>query len=337
MRISILILTIFYSASSLAIISNFPLSWGKHPYLIYSGCTGTIFSGKFVLLAGHCGAWEFPQTVKLHNDTTATPYKRHSNLYGRGDATIDFGIWEFKESIKTNEVVFLQDLNDKTKEPILNDKLTVQGFGQENKSPNLKLGKFTVENKSGTVLHVKGIESESIPGDSGAPSFDENGLVVGILYAGGGGDSSISSIENLFNDETKNYITATIDNWHSVTELRFTGKKTIDVQSLHINNVDMATRWNSAMLTTGGVTVTGGTCVTDGEVKPFGMCTLELEATTEQGVVILDDDNKITINRTVKVEPVPDNGKSGGSVNIFSIFILLAISLRKKIKSEFLN
>jgi len=133
----------------------------------------------------------------------------------------------------------------------------------------------------------------------------------------------------------KDWLLQNIDRWHSATELKFTGDTTIEVQSLHVNNIDMEPRQNNGTLTTGDVTVTGGTCVTDGEVAPFGMCTLELKSGAGEGKVILEDGNAITVNRAPKPEPKPDNGGSGGgSFGLFALLGLAGIALGRQRKAK---
>ncbi|WP_305843089.1 hypothetical protein [Photobacterium leiognathi] len=76
---------------------------------------------------------------------------------------------------------------------------------------------------------------------------------------------------------------STINDWHSPTELKFTGNKTIEIQSLHVNNTNIALRQNNGSLSSGDVTVTGGSCITDGDVAPFGICTLEMKSGPYEG------------------------------------------------------
>ena len=91
---------------------------------------------------------------------------------------------------------------------------------------------------------------------------------------------------------------------------------------------------NAGSLTSGDVAVTGGTCVTDGNVSPFGTCSLDLRAGKGEGHILLDDGNTVTINRAPKPEPTPvpqhSGGKSGGSVGWLGLLGLLAFAFKRK-------
>ncbi|SGZ04440.1 trypsin-like serine protease [Moritella viscosa] len=328
------------SQSANAIEGGSSLLWAEHPYLIESNCTGSVLAGKFVLLAGHCGASvdnPFPRQVNLSNGESMMPTARNAQPYynksGAWGGGADVAIWTLPKSAPMDKVVFIADLNNPVSSVNIGDKVSFMGFGQDDNTPRLGQAFNTVTIKYPEIIIYEDPLAHSVPGDSGAPVLNASNKIIGVNYAASG---SIDSITGRYNQNgvdlhfVKDWLLESINSWHSATELKFTGTKTIDVQSLHVNNLDMATSWNAGTLTTGGVTVTGGTCVTDGEVKPFGMCTLELDATTKQGFVNLDTGNKITINRTVKVKPTPDGGSSGGSFGFASILGLLTLLLRRK-------
>jgi len=327
------------------------INWIDHSYIVESDCTGTVLAGKFIILAGHCGAWAsnpFPRLVRFSNGDAMLPTSRNADPYydkgGKYNGGVDTAIWTLPESAKMDKVIFIADLNDAAKNPKINDKVTVFGFGRDNNTAKLGKIESIITNITDAGITYSDAIQHTVPGDSGGPVLNGKNELISTHYSATG---SIDPLTGMYDGSGANLVTVkdwlleSVNSWHSATELKFTGTKTIDVQSLHVDNVNMIDSWNAGTLTSGGVTVTGGSCVTKADVKPFGMCTLELEATTEQGFVNLDDDNKITINRTVKPEPEPepkpapntDSGKSGGSMGIFSLLALFGISLRRKFNS----
>ncbi|MGF1872024.1 trypsin-like serine protease [Photobacterium indicum] len=340
-----LALTSLYSMPSYAVEGGTALNWNEHPYLIESDCTGTIFAGKYALLAGHCGASvsnPFPRTVNLSNGENMMPTSRNgepfdndSGIWGGG---VDVAIWTLPSTAPMDKVAFLADLN--TVNPTLNDDVSFIGFGQDDSTPRLGQADNTIINQTSQAFVYGDPIAHSVPGDSGAPLFNDNNKIIGVNYSSTG---SINPSSGLYTQNaidlrvTKDWILQSINRWHSATELKFTGDMTIDVQSLHKNDVSLAARWNNGILTTGDVTVTGGTCMTTKTIEPYGMCTLELSSAGGEGKVMLEDGNDITVNRVEVVEPVepPTSGgdSGGGSMGWLSVLGLLTIArLRKKNK-----
>jgi len=348
-KLTAIALTSMASQNAAAVEGGTFVNWQEHPYLIESNCTGTVLAGKFILLAGHCGASvtsPFPNLVDFANGDSMMPTTRNAEPYydkdGIYNGGVDVAMWTLPESAKMDKVVFISDLNDNTTAVKLNDKVSFMGFGQDDHTARLGQAFNEVVKTYGEVFIYGDPIQHSVPGDSGAPVFNAKNKIIGVHYSSNGGSDPQTGLyeQNGTNLRyVKNWVLKTINDWHSVTELKFTGTKTIDVQSLHVDNVNMIDSWNAGTLTSGGVTVTGGTCVTKADVKPFEICTLELEATTEHGFVNFDTDNKLTINRPVptptppqpKPTPKPaDSGKSGGSMGIFSLLALFGMSFRRK-------
>ncbi|CAG23479.1 trypsin-like serine protease [Photobacterium profundum] len=341
-----LALTSMVSVSSYAVEGGTTLSWTEHPYFIESQCTGTVLGGQYILLAGHCGASvdsPFPRQVNLSNGETmipttrnAEPYYDVDGIWGGGGA--DVALWTLPSTAPMNKVLFVADLFDAASTVNLGDNVSFMGFGQDDNTPRLELAKnHTVSWFGISAFEYKGIDGHSVPGDSGAPVLNTDNNIIAVNYSSGGNVDSEGKYDANGTDLhfVKNWLLQNINRWHSATELTFTGDKTIEVQSLHVNAIDMATRQNNGTLTTGDIAVTGGTCVTDGAVSPFGMCTLEIKSGSGEGKIMLEDGNAITVNRAPepdpKPEPKPDNGSSGGgSLGWFGLLSLLAITLRHK-------
>jgi len=313
-----------FSASSYAVEGGTSLTWSEHPYLIETiGCTGTVLAGKFVLIAGHC-----------INDYAILADGSRRNMIDRVKVDgVDIAVWTLDTKIPMDKAIFIANLNDDASIVNLDDKVSFMGFGQNDYTP--RLGQ-AFNHVTDAVFGDMGISysdtinaiAYSVPGDSGAPVLNADNRVVAVNYsADGNPDGQQSGVNLRF---VRDWLLQSVNSWHSVTELKFTGTKRIEVQSLHVLDTDLSERQNNGTLTTGDVEVTGGSCVTDGAV-PFGICILELSSNGGEGKVILEDGNEITINRVVTTPPTiqPDSGSSGGSMGAFSILALLAVSLRR--------
>ena len=332
-----------YSTVSYAVESGTPISWRDHPYIVESQCTGTVLAGKYILLAGHCADSvdsPFPRLVNFADGSNIMPIHRNT-LYKPElpkSEFADIALWTLPNTAPMDRIVFIDDLNNIAETPKLNDTVTIIGFGQNDSTP--RLGQIT--NKIISTLYpeiyIFGHETQhTIQGDSGAPIFNSNNRIISTIYSGSGSKDTTTGMydtNGVILRFVKDWLLTGINAWHSPTELKFTGSKTIEIQSLHVNPTNLADRQNAGILTTGDVNVTGGTCVTDGDVASFGTCTLELQAGNNEGHVQLEDGNTITINRTPEPkpepQPQPEGGKSGGSMGWLGLLGLLAFAFKRK-------
>lgn len=336
-QISLLALGIssLFSVSSYAVQDGTSLSWEKYPYIVESQCSGTVIAGKYILLAGHCGASidnPFPRLVNFSDGSAMMPIHKNAEPYYQEKNSSDVALWTLPESAPINTIAFIDNLNDPNTMPTLGDKVSFIGFGQKDNIPRLGKGINSIIKEYPSIFIYGDAQAYSVPGDSGAPVFNEQNKVIAVNYSGAG---SIDRNQNGVNLRfVKDWLLKSIDAWHSPTELKFTGSKTIEIQSLHVNPTNLADRQNAGILTTGDINVTGGTCVTDGDVAPFGTCTLELQAGNNEGHVQLEDGNTITINRTPEPkpepQPQPEGGKSGGSMGWLGLLGLLAFAFKRK-------
>ncbi|MBA5685060.1 trypsin-like serine protease [Photobacterium damselae subsp. damselae] len=342
-QISLLALAItsLFSVPSYAVEDGVSLSWDKYPYIIESQCTGTVIAGKYILLAGHCGASienPFPRVVNFVDGSTMMPVHRNAEPYYQEKNSVDIALWTLPKSAPMNTIAFIDNLNDPNTMPTVGDKVSFIGFGQNDNIPRLGKGINSIIKEYPSIFIYGNSQSYSVLGDSGAPVFNEQNKIIAVNYAGAG---SIDRDQNGVNLRfVKDWLLQSINAWHSPTELKFTGSNTIEIQSLHVNNTNLALRQNNGALSSGDVTVTGGSCITDGDVTPFGTCTLELSSTGGEGHIMLDDGNTITINRAPKPDPQPepkpdpqpkpDGGKSGGSMGYLSLLGLLALAFKRK-------
>lgn len=345
-KVALLLAIASLSSTAYAVEGGQDVSWQDYPYLVESQCTGTVLGGKYVLLAGHCGASvssPFPRMVSLSNQTDIMPVTRNAELYKKtGNDFVDIALWTLPQSVPTYKVAFIADLNAPETKVKLGNEISFIGFGRDNHIPKLGKAQTTVswliDNLSESArfdYDSKSTQGHSVPGDSGAPVLNANNRIIGINTVG------IPDQAGFFHNggerlrKAKDWLLQNINAWHSPTELMFTGDNTLDIQSLHVNPTNLAERQNNGTLTTGDVSVTGGTCLTD-TIEPFGTCTLEMTAGQYEGKVILDDGNEITINRgkkpTPPIPPTPKDGggSGGGSIGWLGLLGLLGCALRRK-------
>ena len=338
-KVAMLLALASLSSTAYAVEGGQDVNWQDYPYLVYSHCTGTVLAGKYVLLAGHCGASvssPFPRMVHLSNQTDVMPISRNAELFEKTDDDfVDIALWTLPQSVPTDKVAFIADLNAPETKVELGDDISFIGFGRDNHIP--KLGRaintvtWMIDDLSESARFDYSGAAHSVPGDSGAPILNIYNNIIGVNTSGG--STTSSGGERL--RKAKDWLLTNINTWHSPTELTFTGGNTIEIQSLHVNPTNLAERQNNGTLTTGDVSVTGGTCLTD-TIEPFGICTLEMKSGQYEGKVMLDDGNEITINRGKKpTPPNPDpDGKDkdggGGSIGWLGLLGLLAFAFKRK-------
>ncbi|MGF1832129.1 S1 family peptidase, partial [Photobacterium angustum] len=308
-KVALLLAIASLSSTAYAVEGGQDVSWQDYPYLVYSHCTGTVLAGNKVLLAGHCfNASLKPQRALTLVNGELMNGVSMKTLYDTAlpeNEIVDVAIWTIEKSIPTSKIAFIADLNAPETKVELGDKISYLGFGRDNDIQ--KLGKavntvIRIFNSDDSRFDYSGT-AHSVPGDSGAPVFNKNYRIIGVNTSNNGATDDgtpISGGERL--RKAKDWLLQNINAWHSPTELMFTGDNTLDIQSLHVNPTNLAERQNNGTLTTGDVSVTGGTCLTD-TIEPFGTCTLEMTAGQYEGKVILDDGNEITINRGKKPTP----------------------------------
>jgi V8-like Glu-specific endopeptidase len=345
-KITILALSIasFFAASSAhAVEGGTPISWVDHPYLVESRCTGTVLAGKYVMLAGHCALGEL-RPVNLSNGTSIMPTGRNTLYKPELPETeyADIALWTLPKSAPMDKIVFIDDLNNAANAPQLNDEVTIMGFGQNDSVPRLGMITNYITSILYPEIYIYGHATQYITnGDSGAPVFNSANRIISTMYSSTGSNDPATGLyeQNGVNLRlVKNWLLKGINDWHSPTELKFTGAQTIEIQSLHVNDKNLADRWNNKTLTAGEITVMGGTCVTD-MIVPFGTCTLDVDAGVGEGKIKLTDNNIVTINRAAIVEPDmggstdKDNNNSGGgggSLGWLTLLALLPLAWRRK-------
>ncbi|WP_318452327.1 trypsin-like serine protease [Photobacterium leiognathi] len=344
-KVALLLALASLSSTAYAVEGGQDVNWQDYPYLVEAhGCTGTVLGGNKVLLAGHCFWGATPQqTLSLANGEVMNGVSMKT-LYDEttpNNDVVDVAIWTIEKTIPTSKIVFVADLNAPETKVELGDEISFIGFGRDNHRP--KLGKavntimrISSPDLSGNARLDYSGTAHSVAGDSGAPVFNKNNRIIGVNTSDNGvtdDGTPISGGERL--RKAKDWLLSNINAWHSPTELTFTGDNTIEIQSLHVNPTNLSERQNNGTLTTGDVSITGGTCLTD-TIEPFGICTLEIRSGQYEGKVMLDDGNEITINRGKKPTPPPpkptpkDSGSGGGSIGWLGLLGLLAFAFKRK-------
>ncbi len=327
-KITILVFSLanFFAASSaFAIVGGVDINKSEYPqFLKIGGCSGSIVAGRYVLTAAHC---EKTAANSAINGNSVTHFIGNPDWIANG---YDVGIATLKNIYPVNTVSFLSDV------PMIDENVQADIYGWSTGS--LKRATMLTRAKDSVVpqaLYLKfDNNGHTEQGDSGSPVLINNAIVSIHNGVDGSHEGDFGAITSRI-EYSRDFILSTINDWHSPTELKFTGNKTIEIQSLHVSNTNLALRQNNGTLSSGDVTVTGGSCATD-DVAPFGICTLEMKSGPYEGKVVLDDGNEITINRGKKpTPPNPDpDGKSkgggGGSLGWLTLLGLLGCALRRR-------
>ena len=319
------------SASAHAIVGGTSVDESLYQqYVTYTAgnqrCSGTIVGGKYILSAAHC--MTNAKTGNIKDQRLIKFTTNPDDLLSRG---FDIAIATIEEQYKTPTITFLSDLH-------VLDSERVDVFGWSTGAlKSAVMRTYLINPNIPEALFLSDIsEGHTDEGDSGSPIVLNNRIISihgGKALNGNDTDTVTSRIEY-----SRDFILNTINDWHSPTELKFTGAQTIEIQSLHVNDTNLAERWNATdTLTTGDVTVTGGTCVTD-IIAPLGTCTLDITADAGEGKIKLTDNNIVSINRAAVVEPDTggstdkDNNNSGGggSLGWLTLLALLPLAWRRK-------
>ncbi|ARR51798.1 trypsin-like serine protease (plasmid) [Photobacterium damselae subsp. damselae] len=338
------------STPALAIEGGTALNWAEHDNLVRMNCTGTIIGGKFVLTADHCfDEGQKLGAVTLSNNETASiqKYYRPSK-----ENNADVAIWELET---TPSVTFFEPLS--MMPVVIDDQLQINGFGQAQTTPRKATKSvFSITDIIYDTINIgSGITEE---GDSGSPVIKNNTGIVAVHSAGMGANSNE---ERLNYPKTRNSILDTVNGWHYPTVVKTTTgeEKEVRIQSLFkdeevidLTNLSIESSNSGIRVTVNPSCVsyeprTDATPATSSNVRPFDVCTLNIDAnddvygtvTIKNNASIGGQDAVITINPQAKPKPQPDNGGtsqptnnggSGGSMGILTLIGLLGIALKRK-------
>lgn len=322
-KITILAFSIanFFAASSaFAIVGGADVIESDYPQFVNFGCSGSIVAGKYILTAAHC---EKTAADSVINGNAITNFIGNPDWVANG---YDVGIATLKNIYPIDTVSFLSDVT-MTDENVPAD---MYGWSTGSLKRATMLTRAPLFNVPQALYLKFDNNGHTAAGDSGSPVLINHAIVSIHNGVDGSHDGDFGAITSRI-EYSRDFILKTVNDWHSPTELKFTGDKTLEIQSLHVNPTNLADRWNANSLTTGDVTVTGGTCVTD-TIAPFGTCTLDVTAGAQSGAIKLTDNNIVTINRSAIVEPdtggsTDKDNNSGGGGGSFGWLGLLALSI----------
>lgn len=322
------------SSPVFAIQNGTALTWSEHDDLVKMNCSGTIISGKWVLTAAHCDKEALQGVTTVTGNVSVAKVYNHEDYMSNG---IDIALWELARKTDTHNVKFLSMRNVEADE-----RIKITGFGAGNNTPQNNLAvaeqlstpQYVIDGVPRSKLELKFDNlGTTLPGDSGAPYTDTNNLVIGIHYGGAFDAETGKQASGTRLYFARDFILSTINGWHYPTLANTPtsgGAVTIKVQSLHADSViDNATA-------SGDATITGGTC-SGATVQPFDICTYTVSSNGYEGIVTLDGEQKITINkgRTKPITPTPDpetGSGGGGSLGFLSLIAALGFGLvRRKI------
>lgn len=316
------------SFNAFAIENGTQVNWDEHDNLIklYSinnanSCSGTIISGKYALTAAHCLLAKNPVSKintaqgKEINIIAANTHPDYYDNYNGGSGNWhDVAISELSSILYSTKIYYFADLTKNTIK--VNDKFQVFGFGRTYKNLNyatfsmVDIGK-ELDSNYGNFID----EGNTVPGDSGGPWLTNN-KIVAVHKGSKDYDNRPRETYSTNLHYSNQLILETINGWHYPTLANTSnGTTTITVQSLHLNPYSDTADYS------GDVIITGGTCYGATNIKPFSICTYEIESQGGEGKLLLSNNEVITVNSEFNSESSKE--KEGGSFGFLSLISLL--------------
>lgn len=343
------------SLPALAIENGTALDWQQHDNLVEMNCTGTIIGGDLVLTADHC-KWDSAgglRPVTLSNGTQVETRKQISSPIPSTDAAyFDIGLWQLASAPSVSAFTVLSPIEVTT-----GDNVTILGFGQTQQQLNQAVKEIDYISNTGIIFGTTNInQGVTAPGDSGAPTLQDNKL-IGVHNGGQGG---VGNEAKLSYKPARDFILNTVNGWHYPTVAKtINGKADIPIQSLFAENQGTgAISLFNEIIAEGDIDFAiDPNCqsyepknelsiATPSDMKPFDLCTIHVTANNDAyGVLTIRNtagngkDAIITINPQVKPQPQPDNngssqqtnsGGSGGSMGILTLIGLLGVAFKRK-------
>lgn len=315
MRTKIICLLMFNSSMAFAVENGFDVNF-DNVVQVGGGCSGTIISNKFVITALHCNNYSFvTQQNKTHeiNIIDKLIPQPTEDEYGVS-AVSDVAILKAENNIAVSDIFYF------SKQLPSMDTIQTYGYGGNNILGGVNQKVISVSKEKISLVEDKG---HTVPGDSGAP-YIQNGKFIGVNTNGILNHNDVWEASGYHVHGFSSFLLNSINAWHYPTIAKFTGNKTITVQSLHVNDVA------DSAYTDGDVTIIGGTCVGASNIKPFDTCTYNIQSNGGEGHLYLTPEESILINEQIKPTPEPeqpDSGKSGGSLGMLTLLSMLGLSL----------
>jgi hypothetical protein len=357
MKLALVFTSIFLaSTSALAMVNGTPVDWKQNDNIIRldsvlndnnGRCTGTLIAGKFVLTAAHCIQSESDidrvmTAVSIGQPVDFSQFHSHPKyVHNKDFAPYDVGIVTLNHSVEYRYVQYFSSL---PRSPFTADMpISIAGFGGTAYYPSpLNRVDFTfshadITNPALIFANQVDLLSHTTGGDSGSAWTSAQDELIGIHK---GSDSTVGIIgretygSDLF--DSRQFILDTVNGWHYPTLTYVTGRKTIEIQSLHndAGGIDFALGSNE----TGDVSIIReeSSCFTELRITPFEKCSIVVESNGGEGQLQLSTTEFIQLNKPVPVEPTQPSGggsSSGGSMSVLSILALFSLGFvrnRKK-------
>lgn len=326
-----------------AVVNGEDIVWQDHDNVVsLSHCTGTRIGRNFILTAAHChdGDTEVRYVKSVHDefiqDVVESVSKHPSFIPTR--TTEDVAIVTLTKATDVSRIQFFKDLTISTYEE--GEQITLDGFGL-NDAPTRAHFKLTykLQNFPSRIEATKTGKSYSEQGDSGAAWIDSNNEIIAIHH--GSSDGVIDGTDLHY---AADFILENVDGWHYPTIADADGKTTIEVQSLHRDNVT-----DSAYVTGDATLITEESTCINGPIKPFGRCTYVIDSNGRKAKLHLSESEVVRINpnaadatdNTDNAAANPDtaegtkNGKSGGSLGLVSLSLLAIFGTLRRKKVRF--
>ncbi|GEM74406.1 trypsin-like serine peptidase [Vibrio sagamiensis] len=338
---------VIYPIHAWAIINGESIVWAENDNTVsLINCTGTRIGRHYVLTAAHCfdDEQERYYLADAHHQYERAIVDKvviHPNYSPLHPLSEDVAILTLSEITDVARIQFFKDLTLPTY--IKGTRISVDGFGGKRIPERARFKLTTMDEK-----YPFNIEAEKVgiahteSGDSGAAWINQDNEIIAVHQAIG--VHTIAGTDLYF---ASDFILDNINGWHYPTIATVSEHTTIEVQSLHRNVISDSAYVRGDVV----LNVDESTCL-KGPIKPFERCTYVIENTGGSGELYLsrtevirltkgDDVNNSSGNNTNDIKPKPlpitnnpdaeqVHGKSGGSIGLASLLLMLGLSLIRK-------
>ena len=332
-----------------AVVNGEEIVWQDNDNVVsLSHCTGTRIGRNFVLTAAHCheGDVQISYIKDVNNEDIqlVESVTKHPN-YIPMRITEDVAIVALTNSTDFKDIQFFKDLSIPTF--VQGASFSAIGFGGTGMTPTRT--EYVLSSQVETYpFHIVGkqlTESYFTKGDSGSAWTNKGDEIFAITQGiGADEEDQVHDVGGTDLHYAADFILENVDGWHYPTIADADGKTTIEVQSLHRDNVT-----DSAYVTGDATLITEESTCLNGPIKPFGRCTYVIDSNGRKAKLHLSESEVVRINpnaadatdNTDNAAANPDtaegtkNGKSGGSLGLVSLSLLAIFGTLRRKKVRF--